>query len=535
MRPAEKTPEDGNSSFHHHSIWLENFEYPTYSPLTKNIETEVVIIGGGLAGVTTAYCLAREGRKVVIIEDGTIGSGETGHTTAHLVSALDDRYVHLEKLFGEEDTRLIAQSHQAAIDFIERTVAKEKIDCQFERLPGYLFRHPSDEKDVLHEEAKAAARAGIQPKQLNHIPGMKDNAEPCLMFPNQAQFHPLRYLFGLCASIEQHGGKIFTNTHASIINKEGIISNDGFAVKADHVVVATNSPVNNIVATHLKQTAFRTYVIAGLVKKDALTHALWWDTGDHKEDAQIPPYHYLRLASYNDEYDLLVSGGEDHPTGDLREEDIVEDHRYQLLEGWTRERFPVEEILYRWSGQVEEPVDSIAFIGKNPMDKSNVYIITGDSGTGMTHCTIGGMLICDLIQKRKNPWEKIYKPSRLTLSSSPVFFKELIRGISGVLHKTPTDQRVKDILEVLPGKGKICSIDGHLCGVYHDDTGEMQIVSAKCTHLGATLHWNRDEKSWDCPWHGSRFSSEGEVLNGPANRNLPFYMIPSSTVLEKEE
>ena len=387
----------------------------------------------------------------------------------------------------------------------------------------------------MNEEFEAAIRAGLQLKQLNQIPGMKENKEACLMFPDQAQFHPLLYVKGLCAAIEQHGGKIFTNTHASIINKEGIITNDGFFVKADHVVVATNSPVNNIVATHLKQTAFRTYVIAGLVKKGILPHALWWDTGDHKEDAQIPPYHYVRLSPYNDEYDLLISGGEDHPTGDMPKEDISADHRYQLLEGWTRERFPLEEILYRWSGQVEEPVDSVAFIGKNPMDKSNVYIITGDSGTGMTHCTIGGILICDLIQGRKNPWEKIYKPSRLTLASSPLFFKELIRGIAGLLMKTPADQRVKDVLEVQPGEGKICSIDGHLCGVYHDESGDLEIVSAKCTHLGATLQWNKDEKSWDCPWHGSRFTSDGQVLNGPANRNLPTYMIPLATPVEKEK
>ena len=513
----------------HQSPWIEaGPKTNPYHPLNENLETDVVIIGGGLAGVTTAYCLSQSGKKVVLVEDGIIGSGETSHTTAQLVTALDDRYAHFEKLFGEEDTRLIAQSHKAAIDFVEQTIHQEKIDCLFDRVPGYLFCHPSDREDILKDELSAAQKAGIHPIYLNQIPGMLNDEEACLEFPRQAQFHPLLYLHGLCKVIVEKGGQLFTNTHAAIINADGIISEDGFIVKADHVVVATNSPVNNLVAMHLKQTAFRTYVVAGLVQKNALPRALWWDTGDHDADQDFPPYHYVRLTSYNDEYELLISGGEDHPTGDLGPGETAEENRYQKLEAWTRDRFPLEDILYRWSGQVLEPVDSLAFIGRNTLDKNNVYIITGDSGTGMTHCTIGGMLIRDLIMGIKNPWEEIYRPSRITMNSSLVFFKELIRGIKSVLQGTPDDESVKEVQQIKEGEAKICKIDGHKCGVYHDLDGDLQIVSARCTHLGATLHWNADEKSWDCPWHGSRFTSQGTVLNGPANSNLPFYEVSAT-------
>ncbi|MEO6131071.1 MAG: FAD-binding oxidoreductase [Saprospiraceae bacterium] len=407
----------------HLSYWLEDAVHNVYSGrLNQNIHADVVIVGGGLAGITVAYCLSKSGKRVAVIEDGYIGSGETGRTTAQLVTALDDRYSDLEKIYGEADTKLIAESHMAAINLVEEICLKEKIDCDFRRVNGYLFLHPSDDKDELKKECFAATRAGIKVQDLDSIPGMLHSTEPCLEFPDQAQFHPIKYLEGLCEIITQHDGKIFTLTHAHEIDHTGITTNEGFRVNANHVVVATNSPVNNLAAMHLKQTSFRTYVVAGLVKKNALPYSLWWDTGDHHSDKNFPPYHYVRLAPYNKGYDLLISGGEDHPTGDIRAGEKNEEIRYKNLEDWTLLHFPVEQVLYHWSGQVIEPTDSLAFIGRNPLDKENVYIVTGDSGTGMTHGTIAGMLIPDLIKGRKNPYEAIYRPSRVTLKSGNMFF-----------------------------------------------------------------------------------------------------------------
>ncbi len=506
------------------TYWIESVTQPTGpQKLKENIHADVVIIGGGLAGMSVAYALSDVGKKVVVIEDGMIGSGETGRTTAHLVTALDDRYTDLEKIYGEEDTRLIAESHKAAILFVEHTILKENIECQFVRLPGYLFRHPSDDPKSLDEELVAATRAGIECRMIDHIPGLMNRNEPCLEFFNQAQSHPLMYLMGLRKTVEKRGGKIFTETHADKINHEGITTSEGFTVKANHVVVATNTPVNNLVAMHLKQTAFRTYVIAGLIKKDLIARALWWDTGDHDADKDFPPYHYVRLQPYNDAFDLLICGGEDHATGDIGNDEAQEEDRYTALEAWTRLHFPIDKILYRWSGQVMEPFDSVGFIGRNPLDKENVYIVTGDSGTGMTHCTIAGMLITDLILGRKNPWEEIYKPSRITVKTGNIFFKELIRGVMSLVRGAPQDDRIRDFTSIQPGEGKITQVDGHSCGVYKDENGELHVVSARCTHLKATLSWNAAEKSWDCPWHGSRFTCDGVVINGPAIHNLPTY------------
>ncbi len=524
MKSVNATSSGIDTSGKNISYWLDSAPVShEREKLKANIHADVVIIGGGLAGVSVAYCLSQEGKKVALIEDGTIGSGETGRTTAQLVTALDERYTDLEKLYGEEETRLIADSHKAAIQFVEETVAREQIDCHFERVSGYLFRHPSDQEDALMEEFEAARRAGVEVNHLSHIPGIKNAPGDCLEFLNQAQFHPLLYIQALCNAIEKKGGRIYTQTHAAEINYEGITTSEGYTVKANHVVVATNTPVNNLVAIHLKQTAFRTYVIAGLVKKDVLPKALWWDTGDFDEDKAHAPYHYIRLHSYNEDYDLLLSGGEDHPTGDISPDEVSEEDRYARLEEWTRAHFPIEEIRYRWSGQVMEPVDGLAFIGRNPLDRDNVYIITGDSGTGMTHCTIGGILITDMILGKKCAWEEIYKPSRITVKTGDVFFKDLIRGVLALVKGTPQDDRVKELADIRNGEAKITHVDGHKCGVYKDENGEFHIVSARCTHLKAMLSWNADEKTWDCPWHGSRFTTEGVVINGPANRDLPVY------------
>jgi len=518
------------TSGRHISVWLDITKPITFSELNENLKTDVVIVGGGISGLTTAYCLLRSGKKVVVIEDGNIGSGETGRTTAHAVTALDDRYYHLEKVFGEKKTKLIAESHKAAIDLIEQIVLREKIDCDFERLPGYLFLHPSDSHDSLADELKIAKKIGLAVEELPYLPGTNEKI-PCLKFAAQAQFHPVKYLKGLCNAIQKMGGSIFTGTHAAKINHEGIETVNGFKVEAKHIVVATNSPVNNKYVIHLKQSPFRTYVIAAKVKKGAVPKALWWDTGDFSVNADIPPYHYVRLQSFDDVHDLLICGGEDHHTGVADDDKINEEDRYSLLEYWARKMFPVKEIVYQWSGQVMEPMDSIAYIGKNPIDKNNVYVVTGDSGNGITHGTIAGMLITDLINGKENEWEKVYDPARLKIFSvGKNFIKELAGGAIGWFKNNSHDSVPDKLEKIFINEGKVIEIEGEKIAAFRDEDGQLHILNAKCKHLGCTVKWNNDEKTWDCPCHGSRYTYEGKVINGPANKNLNGY----SQVTEKK-
>lgn len=502
------------------SYWIDSVPDEPRTFLTSDIETEVVVVGGGLGGVSVAYCLAKEGKKVVLVEDGLIGSGETGRTTAHLVTALDDRYYNLEKIFGKEDVRLIAESHKAAIDFVENTVKNEAIDCNFERVSGYLFLHPSDRNDSIRKELESAKQAGLEVTEMDQAPGILTPTGKCICFHAQAEFHPIKYLNGLCRVIEERGGKIFTETHAAEISEKGIVTDKGFKVKADFVVIATNSPVNSKYTLPLKQEAYRTYVIGALVKKGILPKALWWDTGDQDSKNTAPPYHYVRLHPYSNTHDLLISGGEDHRVG---ETDGQLTDRFSILQEWTRKHFPIENIVYRWSGQVMEPMDSLAFIGHSPWDKANVFIVTGDSGNGMTHCTIAGMLLTDLILGRENPWKKIYKPSRFSLSESGPFFKKLKDDFMATVKSFIEMDNGGELSSVKSGEGKVLEIENKKIGIFRDAGNQLHAVSATCTHLGCTVEWNKAEQSWDCPCHGSRYTHEGKVINGPANLDLTAY------------
>jgi glycine/D-amino acid oxidase-like deaminating enzyme/nitrite reductase/ring-hydroxylating ferredoxin subunit len=492
------------------SLWM-SASVPAYPPLTTDATAAVCVIGAGIAGLTTAYLLAKDGRSVIVLDDGDIGSGATGRTSGHLTAMLDDRYYELERLHGEDGARLAAQSHSAAIDLIESIVKAEAIECEFMRVDGYLFVPPDGDPAELQRELKAAQRAGL--RNLELIPSgpfASFDTGPCLVFKQQAQFHPVKYLAALARCIERRGGRIYTGTHADQIEGDApirVTTTTGGTVTADAVVVATNTPVNKRVAMHTKQAAYRTYVVGARVPRGSVPKVLSWDTGD--------PYHYIRIAP-DGETDILIVGGEDHKTGQA---DDTND-RLARLEAWTRERFPpLIDIAYRWSGQIMEPFDYLAFLGRNPAGRSNLYLITGDSGNGLTHSTIGARLITDLIVGRPNPWAELYDPSRKTLRAASDYTHENMNVVAQY-RAWLTPGEVKNVEDIAPGTGAVMRHGLRKVAVYRDESGAISTYSAKCPHLGCIVEWNRTERTWDCPCHGSRFDTHGHVVNGPANVNL---------------
>jgi glycine/D-amino acid oxidase-like deaminating enzyme/nitrite reductase/ring-hydroxylating ferredoxin subunit len=514
------------------SVWMQTADMPeTQARLGADVQADVVIVGAGIAGLTTAYLLTKEGKRVVVLDDGPLAGGETCRTTAHLTNALDDRYYELERLHGEKGARLAAESHTAAVDRIESIVNAEKIDCDFTRLDGYLFVPPGDDPAQLGDELRAAHRAGLtEVEHVERAPLDSFDTGPALRFPRQAQFHILKYLSGVAAAVRRQGGEIYTQTHADKIvggkPAARVETSNGATVTAGAVVVATNTPVNDLVAIHTKQAPYRTFVVGARVPHGSVPNILLWDTPD--------PYHYVRVqrgsqSRGNDEggvesenksggYDVLIVGGEDHKTGQADDAD----ERFERLEEWTRERFPqVESFEFRWSGQVMEPVDGMAFIGRNPLDSDNVYIATGDSGNGMTHGTIAGILLTDLIQGRENKWADLYDPSRkpLSLSAAKDFAQENLNVAAQYTdHVTPGE--VSDESEIKAGEGAIIRRGLTKVACYRDDAGALHERSAICTHLGCVVQWNSTEKTFDCPCHGSRFQKDGHVVNGPANSGL---------------
>ena len=498
------------------SVWMGTAARPEFPSLTQNEHADVCIVGGGIAGLTTAYLLTQAGKTVIVLDNGPIFSGETQQTTAHLVTVLDKRYFELERLHGEDGAKLAAESHAAAIDTIENIVREEHIDCDFERVEGYLFNAADEEPDLLDRELAAARRAGLtNTEMVDRAPSISFNTGRALLFRRQAQFHPLKYLAALALAIVRGGGRIFTETHVTEVNggeSAHVVTSGGSIVSCDAIVIATHTPANDRLIMPMKQAAYRSYVIGLTIPAGTVPKALYWDTG--------APYHYIRITGTKDgmspAQEVLIVGGEDHKTGQADDADT----RYARLEQWTRERFPMAtDIRFRWSGQIMQSADGLAFIGRNPLDHDNVYVVTGDSGTGLMHGTIAGLLITDLIQGRQNPWTDLYNPSRVTMAAAKDFAREAVNSASQYLDWL-TDGGVGHKEQILFGTGEVVRHGLTKVAVYRAPDGTFHECSAVCPHLGGIVRWNHEEKTWDCPAHGSRFDSVGTVLNGPANENL---------------
>ena len=496
------------------SPWMRETVPDLWGELASETYTDVCIVGAGIAGLSVAYHLTLAGRRVLVIDDGPIAGGETGRSSAHLSCALDDRFHWLEDKHGAHGARLAYQSHAAAIDDIESIVHGEHIDCDFRRVDGYLFGPPGAHTDELTRELAAAQRAGFRDASLvpgAPLPGFATG--PCLRFPRQAQFHPIKYVRALAQLIMERGGRICTGVRAEHVEggSPARVDCEGHRViRAGSVVVATNAPISSRVKIPMKQSAYRTYMIAMQVPRRLVPQALYWDTCD--------PYHYARViaAGPGAECDLVIVGGEDHKTG----QDNHAEGRYQRLIDWTRERFVgATQVVQKWSGQIMEPSDGLAFIGRDPSAGDNIYICTGDSGNGLTHGTIAGLLLTDLIRGRKNEWAELYDPSRSALRAAAIFMKEAINS-AGQYADWLTSGDVDSEDDIQPGQGAVVRRGLHLLAVYRDEAGHCHERSAKCTHLGAVVAWNAAEKSWDCPAHGSRFDCLGRVINGPASGDL---------------
>ena len=488
------------------SVWTETERSLTFPALAENVSADVCVIGAGIAGMMTAYGLAKAGRRVVVLDDGAIGSGETGRTTAHITAALDDRYYNIESMDGQAGARLAAESHLAALNRIVQNCNVEGIICDFIRLDGYLFLAENHSREILEKEQQACERAGLVDTVIvEKAPLDFWNTGVCLKFPNQGQFHPLRFLDGLAHCITRDSGRIFCGSHVTEI-KDGtpckVVTAEGHTVTCSHVVVATNSSISDYVVTHLKQAPYRTYVIGARIPKNSMPAVLLWDTPD--------PYHYIRIQPEKD-HDVLIVGGEDHKTG----HDSTPGERFSTLETWTRERFPiVSDILYYWSGQVLEPFDYLSFTGKSP-GAENVYMHSGDSGNGITHGAMAGILLTDLILGRDNPWTRLYDPKRVSLrvAAAAEFVKE---QVDVMLQYGKWLLPGESLDGIQPGQGRVVLRGAHRVAVYRDEQGVVHERSAACTHLKCIVDWNSLEKSWDCPCHGSRFDPYGNVLNGPA-------------------
>ncbi|WP_136620824.1 MULTISPECIES: FAD-dependent oxidoreductase [Mesorhizobium] len=494
------------------SLWMRIEVDPDAPRFVGRQRCDTVIIGSGIAGLSVAYELAAIGHKVIVVDRGRIAGGMTSRTTAHLAPICDDGLSTLMKLRGEAVARVFQQSHEAGVARIEQIVDALRIDCNFRRLDAFLFpamgTDPKQARDQRQKEFKAARKVGAAAELVTGVPLKGFEKAPVLHYPNQATFHPLRYLRGLADAIRDKGGLIFANSAVISVDElpgggVRVSAENGGLIEASNVVVATNSPINDRFELHTKMSPYRTYAMAFVLPRGDLPDALFWDTGD--------PYHYVRLNPGPGLVDYLIAGGADHKSGEADDGEV----RFEAIEAWIRALVPtLGKEVTRWSGQVLDTIDYCAFIGLNP-GSTSVYVVTGDSGQGLTHGALAGLLIGDLIVGASNPWTAVYDPKRKTQSGVLNYVREnlsAVKSIAGYL----LPGELKSLAELSPGQGGILRDGMRKLAACRDNAGKVHLHSAVCTHAGCEVAWNTAEQCWDCPCHGSQFGPDGVVLNGPA-------------------
>ncbi len=492
-----------------HSLWIDTSSAKTYPRLEGDIEVDVAIIGGGITGITAADLLKRSGKRVAVIDFSRVGCGETGHTTAHLTEVLDTSYQDLISNFGIDGGRLACQSSRKAIQRMEVNVQRLKIDCDFRRVPAWVFSETSDEIDWLHSEAEAALSLSV-PNTLCDSAPSPFPVKKALRFDHQAQFHPLKYLRAIAETIPGDGSHIFEHTRA-IDFQDGEpckVTTERGTITCKSIFIAANVPISNRLFLHTKIAAYRTYAIAFKAPEAKMIAGnLMWDTLD--------PYHYIRTAHINGE-EYIIVGGEDHKTG----HDVHTDTHFQNLIDWCGTRFDFIQVPYRWSGQIINPVDGLPYIGRNSMC-DNIYVATGYSGNGMTFGTLAGMLVSDLILGQQNPWTELYAATRVKpMASAKQFLSENIDFPTHLISDRLSASQEPDLEHIRENEGALVRVGAKKIAAYRDTEGQMHMMSPVCPHMGCYVNWNNSEKSWDCPCHGSRFSPVGKLLNGPAVTDL---------------
>ncbi|MBY0319452.1 MAG: FAD-dependent oxidoreductase [Reyranella sp.] len=504
------------------SLWMRVEVLPDAPVAQGALTADTVIVGSGIAGLSAAYELASAGGKVIVVDRGSIAGGMTSRTTAHLAPICDDAISSLIDLRGEDMARQFQKSQEAAVDRVEAIVGELGANCGFRRLDGFLFpavgMKRGEAKEQLDKEYAAAQKAGAAVEHAKGVPFVGFKTAPALRYPRQGTFHPLKYLQAVARAVVDKGGRLFADSpvvsvEASPQGVEVHLQNGG-RVSAAHAVVATNSPINKRVELHSKMAPYRTYAMAFAIGRDVLPDALYWDMAD--------PYHYVRLHPGSGNDDWLIAGGEDHKSGEA--DDGAE--RFGKLEAWIRKLVPeLGKEAYRWSGQVMTTLDHCGYIGRDSHDE-RVFVVTGDSGQGITHGALAGLLIKELILSGSSPWESVYDPSRKSAKALGTYVSENVTAIKNFAeYLLPGELDSLDALK--PGEGGILRDGLKRLAACRDRDGALHVRSGVCTHLGCHVNWNSTEQCWDCPCHGSQFAPDGAVLNGPALSPLEEAEAPS--------
>jgi glycine/D-amino acid oxidase-like deaminating enzyme/nitrite reductase/ring-hydroxylating ferredoxin subunit len=489
-------------------MWLATAQPTGYPRLAEDRKVDVAVIGGGIAGITTALALKREGATVAVLERGVIGGGASGFTTAKVSALQETKCTEIRKLHGDAGAAAYAEVTLAAVQRVEALVREEQLDCGWERLPAYTYAGTEQQIEAVEREAQAARAAGLPVKTTRETP-LPFAVPQAVRLDDQGQFHPVRYVRGLAAALDGEGSQVFEGTAV-----EGVVEGspcrvrtlDGVTLSARNVVVATNYPLLDRGLFFARTETARSYVIAARIRGKA---------PDGMLITAGSPTRSLRAYREGDETWMLI-GGEGHLTGS----EAAQPERYEALERFAREHFDIVDIPYRWSTQDGMPADKLPYIGPYTPRSSHLFVAGGFQKWGMTGATIAATLLADRIVGRENPHAKVFDPNRLSVRSAPQIAKAQLSVARHLVGDRLTAPQARSADEVPAGKARVVRSGLGKTGVYRDETGKAHGVSLRCTHLGCLVHFNEAERTWDCPCHGSRFDIDGAVLAGPAVRPL---------------
>ncbi len=488
------------------SLWQDMPEH-----ISKHMpaHADVVVVGGGITGISTALRLQREGKKCVVLEAQNIGFGTTGGTTSHLNTFLDTPYYTIKDNFGEENAELVYTLTKKALNLIEKNIIGYEIDCGFEWKNAFVFAHNKKQSNELEKIVTSSRQVGLDIAFVNEIP-VALPFETAAKVEGQAQMHPVKYLYGIAEAFERMGGRIIQNCRVTEVlseQAETIVHTSKGKIKTEHVVYATHTPPG-VNVLHFEVAPYRSYVLAVTLVDDAYPDGLVYDLDE--------PYHYYRTQEVDGKR-YLIFGGEDHKTGHEENTEFC----FTKLESYLRTYYNIDEIVFKWSSQYFEPADGLPYIGHLPGNPPNVWVATGFGGNGMIYGTLASCILSDLICKGDSPYAKLFSPSRFKpVSAFSALVKEGADAVAMLIGKKFAFEKIEGAATLACDEAKLVKYEGHSIALYKNETGKLFAVNPACPHINCNVGWNGAEKTWDCPCHGSRFCYTGELMTAPARKDL---------------
>lgn len=504
---------NGKLPEHPESFWRTSVDSPTFPSLDEDLDVDVIVVGGGITGITSAYLLAQDGLKVAVIEADKVLNGTTGHTTAKITAQHDLIYDEFIQNMGRTTARLYYDANMEALAFIKKTVEEHQIDCDFTTVDAYIYSVTEKYAEKIKKEADAYERLQIEGGLVDGLPFDID-VQNVLVMKNQAQFHVTKYLVQLIDLFTQKGGQIFEDTVAVNIEageRPVVLTRNEKRISAKHVLICTHFPFYE--GTGLYSTrmyADRSYALAVKSRKEFPSGIFI--------SADEPTRSFRSVMDNGEELVLIV--GENHKTGQSPVETM---EHYKALEQFGEEVFGLEKIVQRWSAQDLVTLDKLPYIGEITSGNPNILIATGFRKWGMSNGTAAALLFRDMVIGKENKFEKLYTPTRFYAHPSLKNFLVQNANVVGQLIKGKLDSPKTNPDDLSKGEGAVVTLDGHRKGAYRDDDGKIHIVDTTCTHIGCEVEWNSGDRTWDCPCHGSRFTFTGEVIEGPAEKPLQRY------------